>query len=1387
MTMTGQRQRQRLFTTFLFFSFLCSSRISSGGVYAFTSSPSSPSSLSSSIILQQQQQTRRRNGSHRFGGKTTAAATCSTRRNPLSSDLYSSSSSSNHPDDESSSAERLAIAEKDEEDRQPQSSSSQQQQQQQQQQQKEEEEETKIDIYSLRDEIRRLANIRSSNAPHDATTALRKMFQSYYNSQNRNNNNNNKRGERDPRGDPRGDPRSRSNHLSRSAQINVRDCTQVIGIWVKSRSPNSPQQALAILNEMIEIYKKDKNNYIRPNVVTYTSVMNAFARCGDLEGAYKIFEMQVDDYKNNSNYKAKPNSRTMKTVINACTKSTISKSRLNSSKSNRMSNNNNNNNKSNKSESNINKEAPYIAERILQTMDDWYKKGLLDEGPTTITYTGVISCWSKSNHPDGPQNARKILMSMIEQYEQTGNTSVQPNTITYSSVLDAYAKRGDIKNAKEIWDLMIKDYESGNRSARPEVQIYTVMIKAWSRAISSPKFSEIAPYEAEKLLKQMIDLYSRGELKEGPNTFTYGTLINCWSKSTNPEGPTRALQILQSMLEQYKNEEKNQLGYKQTGNNSIRPNSVTYAIVMDAYARRGDVQGALIVWNMMKDDYHNNMSVSESDDANNTNVTSTNSNDNNTAANPYNIRIYGALITAYSKSRDTNAPYEAEKLMKEMEDLYDQGIMTEKPNSFTYSILINCWSKSNHPDAPKNARKILRKMMNDASQNPDAIIFNSVLDACARQGDIDGALEVWELMMNGTNDTNTNEQHSSSSSKYKIRPNVRTFSTLIFAWSKSKSTKAPYEAEKLISEMIDLYDNKKQLMEGPNTIAYSIAINCWSKSSVPDAPQRARKLLDSMIIRSKREEDNNKISNCIPNAITYHSVLDAYSKHGDIVGADEVFTMMKMDKNVKPELLTYSILIDTWSKSNNRDDAPKEAELLLMEMIDLYSKGELDHGPDTIIYSTVVNCWSKSNLPEAPQRVRDILDSMILHYKQTGNESVRPNTITYNSVMDAYARQGDIDGTLEVWELMMNDYRSSTSDVGGGGGGGDKGGNGSNGSNNMRSINARPNVPTYNTLISAWAKSRRSDAPNQAERLLKEMIDLYIKGDLKDGPDTIIMSSVINCWSKSNKLEAPKHARSILDDMILQSKGENGNKAISPNRITYNSVADAYARQGNINGTLEVIKLMEDDYESSGNIHVKPDILTYNILIGCWSKSGKSNAPIEAEKIMFNKMNETNIITYCGLINCWSKSNLPEAPRRARDILESMVSKSKDSGNYGTPNPNKVAYNSVLDAYARQGNFTGANEVFAMMGEGFRSGSVNVKPDVTTYNTLMNALSKSDDDDGAIIINAAEKLLIEINTRYKDGDLEGGANDVTYTTMISCLEKFEGTEERIRELKLLRI
>ena len=376
-------------------------------------------------------------------------------------------------------------------------------------------------------------------------------------------------------------------------------------------TPMPQQEALQILDEMVRVYETDRYEHIRPNVVTYTSVMNIFAKAGDLAGAYNIFERQVQDFKNNGNYNAKPNSRTFRTMIQACTKSfsynnngnnnkngsnkydkkneytynkynnkneykykynnhrnrnikhystSSNNDNMRSSKtsnSTSISNNDSNNrtiaSKNDNDNNNTNNNAPYIAERMLETMRDWYEHDLIDDGPTTITYTGVIGCWCKSFHvPEAPQRARKLLEFMMEQYdawkileqeflEETKTREKQsegqehgdrrrtlppppprPNAVTYSTMLDAYAQRSDIISAKEIWTIMEHDWlQKGNTQAQPGVQAYTVMIKAWSKALKENGRND-APLEAEKLLRQMIELYSNGELKEGPNFFTYG-------------------------------------------------------------------------------------------------------------------------------------------------------------------------------------------------------------------------------------------------------------------------------------------------------------------------------------------------------------------------------------------------------------------------------------------------------------------------------------------------------------------------------------------------------------------------------------------------------------------------------------------------------------------------------------------------------------------------------------------------------------------------------------------------------------------------------------------------------------------------------------------------
>merc|ERR1712166_935479 len=231
--------------------------------------------------------------------------------------------------------------------------------------------------------------------------------------------------------------------------VDVIDCTQVINTWSKSRHKDAPQQALAILNKMTDVYKKDSNNHnnrpssIRPNVFAYTGVINAFARRGDYTGAMGVFKLQLNDYKNESNERAKPNVITFSAMIDACSKSDR-------------------------------EDLPEIAEKLVATIETWYDRGDLEEGPNTITYNSAINCWSKSNRPEALGRALGILDTMISKYED-GNEAARPNTITYNSIIDAHARQGDIDGANKVFTMM-------NNYATPNIQTYNILIHSWSKS-----------------------------------------------------------------------------------------------------------------------------------------------------------------------------------------------------------------------------------------------------------------------------------------------------------------------------------------------------------------------------------------------------------------------------------------------------------------------------------------------------------------------------------------------------------------------------------------------------------------------------------------------------------------------------------------------------------------------------------------------------------------------------------------------------------------------------------------------------------------------------------------------------------------------------------------
>lgn len=159
--------------------------------------------------------------------------------------------------------------------------------------------------------------------------------------------------------------------------------------------------AHAILDENKEKYAETGDADYQVDVVTYTSVMEAYARCGSLNAtmaAEQLLKELTDLYQETNNSKLQPNTRTYTALITAWAKTKSYK-------------------------------APHNAEALLKEMEESEDTSIK---PNTRSYTAVIQAWARSRDATKPQRALRILKHMKE-LARNGDTHARPNLITYNS------------------------------------------------------------------------------------------------------------------------------------------------------------------------------------------------------------------------------------------------------------------------------------------------------------------------------------------------------------------------------------------------------------------------------------------------------------------------------------------------------------------------------------------------------------------------------------------------------------------------------------------------------------------------------------------------------------------------------------------------------------------------------------------------------------------------------------------------------------------------------------------------------------------------------------------------------------------------------------------
>ena len=245
----------------------------------------------------------------------------------------------------------------------------------------------------------------------------------------------------------------------------------------------------------------------------------------------------------------------------------------------------------------------------------------------------------------------------------------------------------------------------------------------------------------------------------------------------------------------------------------------------------------------------------------------------------------------------------------------------------------------------------------------------------------------------------------------------KTFNFLIDAWAFSGEMDAADQALELLARMEELSDYARI---SPDVRSYTKVINAVSRSMRPDAGEIAENLLDKM----EHLSSSGANPSAKPNTFTYTAVIEAYANsgaQGSAMKAEEVCEAMiekyqSGDPDVRPTARCFNAVITACAKSGN-PNAAQQAEYIFNRMEGIYMSGVDEARPNTFNYNSLISAWANCAEEGSAERAEDVLGRLVRDYKN-GDASCKPTTATFNAVIDAYAKSGE-DGAARRAEQVL--------------------------------------------------------------------------------------------------------------------------------------------------------------------------------------------------------------------------------------------------------------------------------------------------------------------------------------------------------------------------------
>lgn len=208
--------------------------------------------------------------------------------------------------------------------------------------------------------------------------------------------------------------------------------------------------------------------------------------------------------------------------------------------------------------------------------------------------------------------------------------------------------------------------------------------------------------------------------------------------------------------------------------------------------------------------------------------------------------------------------------------------------------------------------------------NEDVESISGLMAQWARRKTTHSAIQVETLLKRVVDD------HNAGNSGVKV--STRMYTMAIDAWAKTGGKQAAQRASEIHRGMVDAYRLTGDVSIRPSTISYNAVINAWSKSGCDaEAAIRAEGILGEMLEEWRRERSLIVSSEKHDTVARDNRDRDKDDNDDDaqnVTSQEDPDEIPEDDSIVKPDVVSFTSVIDTWAKSGNEKGAAKAMHLL---------------------------------------------------------------------------------------------------------------------------------------------------------------------------------------------------------------------------------------------------------------------------------------------------------------------------------------------------------------------------------------------------------------------------------------------------------------------------